>query len=295
MGMESKMDVYKKLHSDHFPNTLFIEQGTEETELESRFKASGIAFPCIVKPDIGMKALAVEKVYNFPMLKDYANRLNGDFLVQELVSFEQEIGVFYCRVPGNNSGKITGVVLKEFLFVTGDNRHTLGELILNNPRAALQWKSLKKKYKYDLQTVLSFGEKCVLVPFGSHTRGAKFIDITYNIDERLHKIIDDVCIKMDGFYFGRLDIRFDRWDAFLEKKEFSIIEVNGAGSEPTHMYDPSHSLWFAWREIIKHWKLLFEISQLNHSCGYPYSSFSEGFWMITQSKKLEKRLHQMTT
>jgi hypothetical protein len=39
-------------------------------------------------------------------------------------------------------------------------------------------------------------------------------------------------------------------------QEFSLIEVNGAGSEPTHMYDPRHSLLNAWKEIVKHWIIL---------------------------------------
>ena len=295
MGMESKMDIYKKMQRDLIPETVFIEQGLDQKQIETLLKNSGIAFPCIVKPDIGMKALAVEKIFSSETLLNYAKKLNRDFLIQELITFEQEIGVFYSRMPGHQSGVVTGVVYKEFLKVTGDGRHTLGELIMMNARSAFQWKFLEKKYGNKMQDVLPHEENLTLVPFGSHTRGAKFLDITNSVDQRLHEIIDKVCVNIDGFYFGRLDIRFESWESFLERHEFKIIEVNGAGSEPTHMYDPRHSLWFAWSEIAGHWKLLYETAKENHRRGHAYSSFSEGLWMIKQSKKLEKNLYQITS
>ncbi len=42
---------------------------------------------------------------------------------------------------------------------------------------------------------------------------------------------------------------------------FSIIELNGAGSEPTHIYDPKHSLFYAWGEIKRHWDILYTVSR----------------------------------
>jgi len=75
--------------------------------------------------------------------------------------------------------------------------------------------------------------------------------------------IDAVCRQIAGFYYGRLDIKFTSWEDLSQGKNFSIIELNGAGSEPTHIYDPAHSLFFAWKEIIRHWRLLYKISLLN--------------------------------
>ena len=106
---------------------------------------------------------------------------------------------------------------------------------------------------------LSEGEEYILSPYGNHARGAMFLDDSHLADEQLREVMDQVCRQIPGFYFGRLDIRFKSWEDLKAGRHFSIIEVNGAGSEPTHIYDPSHSLFFAWKEIIRHWVLLYKI------------------------------------
>ena len=107
-----------------------------------------------------------------------------------------------------------------------------------------------------MQCILAAGEKFLMVPYGNHARGAKFVDISHSIDAELTNTIDRICSGVNGFYFGRLDIRYNTWEELKEGKNFSIIELNGAGSEPTHIYDPRHSIFFAWREIIRHWVIL---------------------------------------
>jgi len=133
------------------------------------------------------------------------------------------------------------------------------------------------------------GEKQLLVPFGNHARGAKFIDISHLIDAKLTKTIDAVCKSIPGFYFGRMDVRYNDWDEMKEGKGFSIIEVNGAGSEPTHIYDPSHSIFFAWKEIIRHWIILSKISRQNHKLlKLPYMRFKDGIQMFKENAAYEK-------
>ena len=43
-------------------------------------------------------------------------------------------------------------------------------------------------------------------------------------------------------------------------KNFAVVELNGAASEPTHIYDPQHSIFFAWKELTRHIRYMFEIS-----------------------------------
>jgi hypothetical protein len=31
---------------------------------------------------------------------------------------------------------------------------------------------------------------------------------------------------------------------------FAVVELNGAASGPTHIYDPKHSLFFCWKECV---------------------------------------------
>ena len=129
-----------------------------------------------------------------------------------------------------------------------------------------------------------------MVPYGNHVRGAKFIDDSHLADEELLNMIDAVCKKVKGFYFGRMDIRYNTWEELKLGKKFSIIELNGAGSEPTHIYDPKHSLFFAWKEITRHFKLLCAISIQNHRRGYKYLTVKEGMQMFKENTAVMKNL-----
>ena len=51
-------------------------------------------------------------------------------------------------------------------------------------------------------------------------------------------------------------------------------------SLPTHMYDPNHSLFYAWKEMIKHFNYLYTISAQNHKKGYNYTSFMDFITML---------------
>ena len=60
------------------------------------------------------------------------------------------------------------------------------------------------------------------------------------------------------------------------------------------MYDPKHSLFFAWKEITKHWKIMAEISRKNHEKGFPYLDIKEGFSALKNNLIIEKKLRQST-
>jgi len=66
-------------------------------------------------------------------------------------------------------------------------------------------------------------------------------------------------------------------------KNFCILEFNGCGAEPNHIYDCGMSLGKAYREILKHWKALYEISKYNHEHGTPYWSFQKGRLFLRDS------------
>lgn len=290
MAMESKMDIYNMIPEKAIPKTAFIPTGTPLKTILEQIEDLKIPFPLIVKPDIGMKALGVEKVNTTEQLEAYANRINHNFLVQELITYPNEIGIFYVRYPQEEKGRITGIVSKEFLGVIGNGRQTIEELIIENPRSHFQLGQLRKKYGKRLKDVLAPGKQFILVPYGSHTRGAKFIDDSKKITNELAEVIDTICQKIPNFHYGRLDIKHTSFRALEKGDGFSIIEINGAGSEPTHIYDPKHSIFFAWKEIIRHWHMLFEISLINKKKGYPYLSYSAGRTMLKENSLLEKHL-----
>ncbi len=289
--MESKWSIYQLLPPQVYPQTEFFEAGIPVDMFLEKIRDRKFQYPLVGKPDIGMQGLSVKKLNTESELLDYALTSKVNFLIQEFVPYENEVGIFYYRFPGEPSGHISGIVSKEFLTVTGDGVSTVMELLKSNKRYVLQLSTLKKTYGVRLDKVLPKGEPFILVPYGNHVRGAKFVDASHMADEALTRSIDTVCRQVEGFYYGRMDIRFNSWEELRAGKNFSIIELNGAGSEPTHMYDPGHSLFFAWREIIRHWNILWKISRLNHHKEKrPYMKTSAGLSMLRKNKLYVKMI-----
>jgi hypothetical protein len=165
-------------------------------------------------------------------------------------------------------------------------------LLLKNKRAVLQLPTLRVKEKDKMKMILKNGEELIIVPYGNHVRGAKFLDDSQLIDEELTSTIDAICKKVNGFYFGRLDIRYNTWEELKHGKNFSIVELNGAGSEPTHIYDPKHSIFWAWKEIIRHLNILYRISKMNHQLQkIPYMTTRIGLNMFKQNSEYIKLLN----
>lgn len=290
--MESKKEIYDIIPGQYIPKTLFFKAGTAPDVILKSVAASPISFPCIAKPDIGAKGRGVEKINALQDIAGYASRIKMDFLIQEFIPYPEEVGIFYCRMPDEPDGFISGIVAKEFLIVTGDGSSTLTQLIEKDPRYHFQLSALQKMYGEVLHTVPGKGELRNLVPYGNHARGAKFIDVSHWADDAFTATFDQVCKQIPEFYFGRLDIMYRNVEDLKAGKNFSIIELNGAGSEPTHIYDPGHSLFFAWKEIARHFKLLYAISIKNNKRGFPFLTVKEGMQMFKQNKAVVKNLKQ---
>lgn len=288
--MESKKAIYDLIPQQYYPKTELINEGTTIEEIIKKIEKSEIKYPLIAKPDIGLRGSAVKKIDTIEDLKAYSQKANFDYLIQDLIPYKKEIGLFYVRYPHEKLGRISGIVAKEFLIITGDGFSTTEELIKKNPRHELQLKVLKHEYGNALLEILEKGEKLNLVPYGNHARGAKFIDGSHWINPKLTAIINEMCLQIPHFYFGRLDLMYNSWDELLKGEKFSLVELNGAASEPTHIYDPRHSLCFAWKELARHITYMYEISVINHQNGIPYLTYKEGIneyrLHLKQSKKI---------
>lgn len=288
--MESKKAIYNLIPQQYYPKTELINEGTSLDEILKTIGVSGVKYPFIAKPDIGLRGSAVKKINNSDELQAYNNKANFDYVVQDLIPYKHEVGIFYVRYPNEKSGRITGIVSKEFLIITGDGVSTTEELIKKNPRYELQLKVLKQEYGKKLLSILPKGEKLNLVPYGNHARGAKFIDCSHWIKPKITEMINEMCLQISGFYFGRLDVMYNTWEEFENGENFSVVELNGAASEPTHIYDPRHSLLFAWKELARHITYMYEISVLNHKSGSPYLAYKVGMkeyrLHVEQSRKI---------
>lgn len=292
MVMESKWKIQKDAPSVFFPETLLVYPGDDLLQLIERIDKQ-FAFPFIVKPDIGSKGRGVTIIHSWKQLEHYHHHCPIPYLVQEKVNYPMEAGIFYVRMPGESKGQITGIVQKEFIRVKGNGRSTLEQLLRQNPRYLLQMKSLVKVLGDEImQSIPPNGAYITPVDIGNHARGSLFLNRSDRITTHLTDMMDQLCSHVQEFYFGRLDIRFQSWELLEQGKDFTVIEINGAGSEPTHIYDPSARLTDAWKEICRHWQLLYRISQCNHRKGVEYLGWSEGIRLFRDNAKLDRELNK---
>lgn len=284
--MESKKEIYDLLPKELFPTTILCNSSQDFEEIKKSMISNEMHFPLIAKPDIGLRGMSVALLHSEDELLRYHNCCKVDYLIQTYVAWEDEVGIFYYRYPDEATGKISGIVGKELLKVKGDGKSSIQQLVEINARFALQLDALKSMYGNEMKQVLKYNEEKLLVPFGNHCRGAKFIDLSSLANSTLQQTMDKICSNIPGFYFGRLDIKYNNWNDLCNGKNLSIIELNGAGSEPAHIYDPKHSLWFAWKVIIHHWKVLYEISKMNkEKNNLPYLTMNEGLKMFRDNNK----------
>ena len=290
---ESKKDIIAIIPPAWHPKTVFFNLPVQPGTIMQQLQEAGLQFPLIGKPNVGGRGRGVKTLHTGADVLAYASKAIMDFHIQEYVCYPFEAGIFYYRYPGKDTGTISGIVRKEFLTVTGDGVHTMRYLLQQDRRAIMYLAALEETLGDGLDVVLPAGEKKIVSPYGNHARGSKFLDDSHLIDATLTRTIDEVCRQIPGFYYGRLDVRYASWDDLKQGKNFVIIEVNGAGSEPTHMYDPRHSLFFAWKEIVRHWIILWRISRMNHRLGHPYLTFREGINMFREAKDYDRKLAAM--
>ncbi|WP_165396055.1 D-alanine--D-alanine ligase [Flavobacterium sp. J27] len=275
--MESKKEIYDLIPQKYYPKTVLIQQDQSFETISKACETAQIVFPFIAKPDVGLRGTAVKRITDEKELAAYHKKADFNYLIQNLIPYTKEIGLFYVRYPNQEKGTITGIVEKEFLIITGNGKNTIEELLLQNPRYAFQIPVLKNELQEKMQEVLADGEKRNLVPYGNHCRGSKFIDSSHYITPQLIDTFNTICSEINGFYFGRMDIMFESYEQLEKGSNFEIVEINGALSEPTHIYDPKHSLFYGWKELTRHFHYMYKISKMNHEhYNNPYLTFKEG-------------------
>jgi hypothetical protein len=118
------------------------------------------------------------------------------------------------------------------------------------------------------------------------------ISLAHEKDDRLLKVFDDLSHYTKHFYYGRYDIKCNSIED-LKNGKFSILEYNGSGAEPHHIYGAGNTLLQAYKIILHHWKVLYKISKYNHQQGIPYWKFTEGYKFLKAAKKHFKMLRQL--
>lgn len=295
-GSESKFKTLSLLTEELRPASLLVSKNDSIESVPDQLKRLQFKFPLIVKPDIGFRGYLVKKINAEADLLRYLSRVREDVIVQEFIPFEKELGIFYHRIPGDPKGKVTSVTIKKFIRVTGDGKNNLSNLILNHERAFLYHDLFGKIHKEKMKFVYPEGEKITLSVIGNHSKGTQFINGNHLINADLENFMDEICHQIKGWYYGRMDIKYESLEKLLQGKAFKILEINGIISEPTHIYDASHknaTFYQALKSINRHWGVMGEIGKKVHTdqgVSYPrvIPLIKNLLWLRSYTTKLKK-------
>ena len=281
----SKKKILDLVPSQYLPKTILLRQPVQKSLVMDEMEKLKLQFPVILKPDLGERGWKVEKINTSKELENYLNAVKTDIILQEYLDLPFEAGVFYYRMPDQERGIVSSVVLKELLHIIGDGKSSLKELILKKPRARIQFRKLSETWSEQWDSIPENGERVELQPIGNHNRGTTFLNGNHLIDEELINTFDAISKQIKGFYYGRFDVRCKDEDA-LKRGEVKIMELNGAASEPAHIYHPGFPISKGYSALFKHWKMLYRISKANHKKGVPYLKFREGLHALSISGRL---------
>ena len=276
---ESKINIYRNINPKYIPITEILSKSATLQEVEEKMATSNLQYPVVLKPDRGERGWMVKIIRNSAQLQDYLNENRVDFLIQEWINQPLELAIFYFRHPNSASGTVSSIAAKEFFQVIGDGKKTLVDLIDQDARGSRFKEELLSQTDLNPESIPLPGEKIRVGQIGNHSLGTIFTDGNSRINDKIESRIDEVARAIDGFYFGRFDIRCESFEK-LEEGEFKILELNGSGSEPAHIFDPDFEIFQAYRDIAYHLKMMFEISVSNHKLGVPYMTMKEFFSMI---------------
>lgn len=255
---------------------------------------NGVQFPVVAKPDNGCRGMGVQPIYNESYLKPYIEKFpEGEiFILQELIDYEGEAGVFYVRQPDEEQGQIISLTLKYFPYVTGDGESTLKELIEKDLRAGILSHIYLPRHQHRWDMVLPKGQSFRIAFTGSHSRGTIFKDGNQYITEKMRQHFDEITREIPEFYFGRIDVRFKSMNDLETGKHLKILEINGATGEVTHVWDSKNTLWRAYKDLMNQYKMLYQIGAKNRKRGFKTDSLLSLLKEYSTYKKLIERYPQ---
>lgn len=294
---ESKSAVLKlagTLAQEHIAPFINIENSCSSTPERRTLNAlkqldkAHINFPLVAKPDLGCRGAGVKIIRNQTDLTEYLKNFpdKASLLLQHKVPHEAEAGIFYIRQPGSSRGEIFSITLKYTPYVIGDGKSNLRELINNDSRAKKIAAVYFQRHTNSLDCIIPQGQAFRLAFAGSHSKGSIFRNGKPYITEALGKKFDDITADIPGFYYGRFDVRFENIKKLMQGESFSILEINGASSEATHIWDRQTSIKEVYRTLFYQYRTLFQIGYKNRQQGYKTPSLLQ----LLQAWKLESRL-----
>lgn len=231
-------------------------------QLQKVMSTAGLSFPVIAKPNLGFCGYGVQLLTDLSALQSYLWSFpeNETVVLQRYLPQEGEAGVFYARDPDTDKGCIIGLALRYFPRVVGDGRQTVKELISSGKRTRRSAPSRLHAPHIAGDRIPGAGELVRLATIGSTRVGGLYRDGEKYVTSELADAIDAIARDMPDFHFGRFDVRFDNLEDLRAGRGFTIMEINGAGSEAIHAWDPDIGLFKGLRIIFSKQRILFAIA-----------------------------------
>ncbi len=255
--------VFERPRSEDEPDAL-LQQARRALD------TANLSYPVVAKPDIGQRGAGVQLVKNDAQLSKYLEEFppGQKIILQQLVNGSREAGILYYRKPDETRGSILSITLKVFPRVLGDGKRTLRQLILDDRRANLIQAIYFRRHADRLDRVLADGKEFPPVFAENHCQGAIFKNGNDEATPELLERIEQIAAAIPEFYFGRFDVRFDSLETLRGGEGFQIVEINGAGTEATHIWDARAKLGEAYADLRRQFRILFEIGAANRRRGF---------------------------
>lgn len=296
---ESKADILNLTSKESSKAVCGFTSFTRQTERSAaedaktvleQYYAEQLKLPAVAKPDLGCRGVGVRLIESEQQLIEYLELfpIGAKFLLQEKSIYQAEAGIFYIRYPGQKEGKIISITLKYTPWVVGNGKQTLKELILADHRAGKLSHIYLERHSDNLNNVLGDGKAYRLAFAGSHTFGSIFRNGNEYITNELGKSLDHFFDGVSGYHYGRLDVKFKDIDTLMQGKDYQILEMNGASSEATHIWDSRTSFTEAIKTLLNQYKVLFEIGNLQRQAGHEVPSLLSLYKAWREEKSLTK-------
>lgn len=286
----SKFDSLADFAPKNIPKSILSKSPHQLEILVQRAGNSGFTFPMIFKPDIGERGRGVKLIQNEQEAETYLNDFSGEsVIVQEFISKNEEYGVFIQKDPTSQRIKVTSITQKIPLQVIGNGHNSVLELALNHPRAKRYLAEINPDH---LELVPAPGKLLQLSIKGNHCKGSAFVDRSYWICPEITEAFQEICGNVEDFYYGRLDVKVNKSKDLKNADEIIILEVNGANSEPIHIYSHGKTYLSSILEIARYFQQMATIARSQLSSIRPEPKLRDlirNFWLYRQ---LIKNAHE---
>jgi len=270
---DSKNDIDKQIPQNFRPKAILVKPFLIQNELKEFIEKMQFDYPVIIKPDNGERGKGVLKIENSEELLIVLSKIQTLHLVQEYIPYLVEFGVFIVYLPAKNKYKISSLTEKKFFEIIGNGKQTITELILQKERGIAFYKELKVNSALDFNSIPNENETLIIHTHGNHCKGTQFADKCNEITAKMEEKFNELMKNLNGFYYGRFDIKVKSITDLESFEHLKIIEFNGVAAEPIHIYDNNMGYFKSLATFIQHWQYLDSISIYLKKKGYRAAKF----------------------